>query len=108
MLSDLDASVVTAGSVFMPVLELWSGSLASGLEWIRRAIEQIAGLMRRDGTFFDLETLAPPWLRGNLDGPSRRLRMSELSEEIFRKFAAVECAYRFRDRVILKASGPRQ
>ncbi|MGH9320466.1 MAG: class I SAM-dependent methyltransferase [Vicinamibacteria bacterium] len=106
-LSDLDASVVTAGSVFMPTMELWTGSLASANEWLRAAFEQVARLMRRDGAFFDLETLAAPWVRGNLDGPSRRLRMSELTEELFRKFTSVECAYRFRDRVILKASGPR-
>jgi hypothetical protein len=106
-LPDLDATVVTAGSVFMPKMELWSGSLASALEWLRTSFAAVSRLVRRDGAFFDLETLAPPWVRGNLDGPSRRLQMSELSEELLRKFASVECAYRFRDRVILKAVTPR-
>jgi hypothetical protein len=106
-LPDLDASVITVGSVFMPALELWSGSLASALEWLRKSLDHVANALRREGTLFDVETLGPPWLRGNLDGPSRRLRMSELSEELLRKFVAVECVYRFRDRVILKASAPR-
>jgi hypothetical protein len=106
-LPDLDASVITVGSVFMPALELWSGSLASALEWLRKSLDHVANPLRREGTLFDVETLGPPWLRGNLDGPSRRLRMSELTEELLRKFVAVECVYRFRDRVILKASAPR-
>lgn len=106
-LPELDASLITLGSVFMPAMELWSGSLASALEWLRRSVEQIAKVLRRDGALFDVETLGPPWLRGNLDGPSRRLRMSELTEELLRRFITVECVYRFRDRVILKAAAPR-
>jgi SAM-dependent methyltransferase len=106
-LPELEASVVTVGSVFMPAMELWSGSLASALDWLRKSLEQVAKALRRDGAVFDVETLGPPWLRGNLDGPSRRLRMSELTEELFRKFVTVECVYRFRDRVILKAAAPR-
>lgn len=106
-LPELEASVITVGSVFMPAMELWSGSLASALEWLRASLEQTSRVLRRDGALFDVETLGPPWLRGNLDGPSRRLRMSELTEELFRKFTAVECVYRFRDRVILKAAAPR-
>ncbi len=106
-LPEIDASVVTVGSVFMPAMELWSGSLASALDWLRASLEQIARVLRRDGALFDVETLGPPWLRGNLDGPSRRLRMQELTEELLRKFVTVECVYRFRDRVILKAASPR-
>jgi hypothetical protein len=106
-LPELEASVITVGSVFMPAMELWSGSLASALEWLRASLEQTSRALRRDGALFDVETLGPPWLRGNLDGPSRRLRMSELTEELIRKFTAVECVYRFRDRVILKAAAPR-
>jgi len=107
ILPELEASVITVGSVFMPAMELWSGSLASALEWLRASLEQTSRVLRRDGVLFDVETLGPPWLRGNLDGPSRRLRMPELNEEFFRKFTAVECVYRFRDRVILKAAAPR-
>lgn len=106
-LPEHSASVVTVGSVFMPQMELSSGSLASALEWLRSSFDQIADLVRGDGAFFDVETLGPPWLRGNIDGPSRRLRMSELTEELSRKFASVECVYRFRDRVILKSATPR-
>jgi hypothetical protein len=106
-LPELEASVITVGSVFMPAMELWSGSLASALEWLRASLDHTSRALRRDGALFDVETLGPPWLRGNLDGPSRRLRMSELTEELFRKFTAVECVYRFRDRVILKAAAPR-
>jgi hypothetical protein len=107
ILPELEASVVTVGSVFMPAMELWSGSLASALDWFRKSLEQVARAIRREGAVFDVETLGPPWLRGNLDGPSRRLRMSELTEELFRRFVTVECVYRFRDRVILKAAAPR-
>jgi hypothetical protein len=106
-LPELDASAVTVGSVFMPVMELWSGSLGSALDWLRTSVEQASRILRRDGALFDVETLGAPWIRGNLDGPSRRLRMSELTEELFRRFAAVECVYRFRDRVILRAASPR-
>jgi hypothetical protein len=106
-LPELEASVITVGSVFMPAMELWSGSLASALEWLRAALEQTSRALRRDGALFDVETLGPPWLRGNLDGPSRRLRMPELTEEFIRKYTSVECVYRFRDRVILKAAAPR-
>jgi hypothetical protein len=106
-LPELDASAVTVGSVFMPVMELWTGSLGSALDWLRASLEHASRLLRRDGALFDVETLGPPWVRGNLDGPSRRLRMSELTEELFRRFASVECVYRFRDRVILRAATPR-
>jgi hypothetical protein len=106
-LPELEASVMTVGSLFMPAMELWSGSLASALDWLRASLEQMVKALRPDGALFDVETLGPPWLRGNLDGPSRRLRMSELTEELSRKFVTVECSYRFRDRVILKASRPR-
>jgi FkbM family methyltransferase len=102
-----DASVVTVGSVFMPMMELWTGSLESAIEWLRLSLDQIARFLRPEGALFDVETLAPPWLRGNLDGPSRRLHMRELSEELERSFARVECVYRFRDRVILRADRPR-
>jgi hypothetical protein len=106
-LPELDASVVTVGSVFMPVMELWSGSLSSALDWLKASLDQTSKVLRRDGSLFDVETLGPPWLRGNLDGPSRRLRMSELTEELLRRFVTVECVYRFRDRVILRAAAPR-
>lgn len=102
-----DASVVTVGSVFMPTMELLPGSLESALEWLRLSLDQIARFLRPDGALFDVETLAPPWLRGNLDGPSRRLHMQELTEELERSFARIECVYRFRDRVILRADRPR-
>jgi hypothetical protein len=107
LLPDYSATVVTVGSVFMPQMELWSGSLASALEWLRSSLDQIADLIRSDGSFFAVETLAPPWLEGTLDGPSRRLGMSEFTRELSRRFGSVECVYRFRDRVILKSATPR-
>jgi len=106
-LPPLDATVVTAGSVFMPVMELSAGSLGAALTWLRASFAQMTGLLRGEGRFYDVETLAPPWHRGNLDGPSRRLRLEELTEELLRVFVSVECVYRFRDRVILKAETPR-
>ena len=101
-LPKIEASLVTVGSVFMPMMELWGGSLASAIDWLRLSLEQIVPLLRPEAALYDLETLAPPWLRGNLDGPSRRLHMSELASELSRQLDAVECVYRFRDRVILK------
>jgi hypothetical protein len=54
-----------------------------------------------------VETLAAPWARGGPSDPVRRLAMPELTDEIARAgFDAVECAYRFRDRVIVKARRP--
>jgi SAM-dependent methyltransferase len=103
-LPGIEASLVTVGSVFMPMMELWGGSLATAIDWLRHSLEQIATLLRPEAWLYDLETLAPPWLHGNLDGPSRRLHMTELVSELSRQFDSVECVYRFRDRVILKGT----
>ncbi|HSF16398.1 MAG TPA: hypothetical protein VLK65_12700 [Vicinamibacteria bacterium] len=102
-LPKLEASIATIGSVFMPLMELWSGSLGSGLDWLRSSLEQVAGLLRTGGVVFDAETLAPPWVRGNLDGPSRRLHMREFRLELEKVMEKVEIVYRFRDRVVVRA-----
>jgi SAM-dependent methyltransferase len=99
-----DATAVTVGSVLMPIMELRGGTLADGLEWLRRALGELVAMLRPGGWLYDVETLAPPWARGPASGPVRRLDMAELTAELARAGAGrVECVYRFRDRVILKA-----
>jgi SAM-dependent methyltransferase len=102
-----EATVATVGSVFMPMLELRGGSLADGLGWLRASLEEIRTMLRSGGWLYVLETLAAPWTRGTLADPVRRLTMPELSGEIARAgFAGLECVYRFRDRVTLRARRP--
>lgn len=104
-----EATVATVGSVFMPMLELRGGSLADGLRWLRASLGEIRAMLRPGGWLYALETLAAPWARGTLDDPARRLTMPELSAEIARAdFEAVECVYRFRDRVTFSARRPAQ
>ena len=106
-LADLGATVATVGSVFMPMLELRGGSLADGLRWLRASLEDIRAMLRPGGWLYVLETLAAPWVGGTLDDPARRLTMAELSAEIGRAdFEALECVYRFRDRVTFRARRP--
>ena len=99
-----EATVATVGSVFMPTLELRGGSLADGLGWLRASLGEIRAMLRSSGWLYVLETLAPPWARGTLSDPARRLTMAELSAEITGAgFQPVECVYRFRDRVTFRA-----
>lgn len=104
-----EATVATVGSVFMPMLELRGGSLADGLHWLRASLAEVHAMLRPAGWLYLLETLAAPWVRGTLDEPARRLTMPELSAELDRaQFETVECVYRFRDRVTLRARRPAQ
>jgi hypothetical protein len=103
----LDATVVTAGSVFMPVMELRGGTLANGLAWLRKSLAETLGLLRPGGWAYVLETLAAPWARGSANDPVRRLNMLEFMQEITDAgFGSVECVYRFRDRVAVRAGRP--
>ncbi len=99
-----DATVAVVGSVFMPIMELRGGSLADGLRWLQASLGDVRALLRPGGWLYDLETLAAPWARGGPDDPVRRLTMPELSDHIASAgFEVVECVYRFRDRVALRA-----
>jgi SAM-dependent methyltransferase len=99
------ATIAIAASVFQPALDLRGGTLRDGLSWLGRALRDVRDAIGPGGTFFDLETLAAPWAKGGEDGPSRRLFMGELVREIAAAgFESVECVYRFRDRVILRAA----
>jgi SAM-dependent methyltransferase len=99
-----EGTVATAGSVFMPVIELRGNTLADALHWLRASLREVRAMLRPGGWLYDLETLAAPWARGGLEDPARRLTMPELSAEIAAAgFDAVECVYRFRDRVTLRA-----
>ncbi|MRG96815.1 hypothetical protein [Polyangium spumosum] len=98
------ATVVTAGSVLMPVMELRSGTLRDGLAWLDRALAELAAMLAPMGALFLAETLGAPWARGGLDGPVRRLQLPELEERLDAAgLSSIECTYRFRDRVVLRA-----
>ena len=99
------ADVLTVGSVFMVCLELHRGDLAGGLAWLRTSLRQAAGLLHADGCAVFAETLALPWAKGGPSDPCRRLRLLEFEAEIQRAgFRDVECCYRFRDRVVIRAT----
>ncbi|MDI1448024.1 hypothetical protein [Polyangium sp. 6x1] len=98
------ATVVTVGSVLMPVMELRGGTLRDGLAWLDRALEELTAMLAPNGTLFLVETLGAPWARGGLDGPVRRLQLPELEERLdMAGLSSIECTYRFRDRVVLRA-----
>jgi SAM-dependent methyltransferase len=98
------ATFVTVGSVLIPIMELRGGSLADGLVWLRQSLAEMSIMLRRGGWLYALETLAAPWAQGSLNDPVRRLNMRELTAEITQAgFELVECVYRFRDRVALRA-----
>jgi SAM-dependent methyltransferase len=98
-----EATVVVMGSVFMPIMELREGTLAEGLAWLRRGFAEVTAVLRPGGWFYDVETLGAPWAKGGLPGPVRRLSLPELSDEFARAgLTAIECTYRFRDRIILR------
>jgi SAM-dependent methyltransferase len=101
---DPPATVAIVGSVLMPVMEYQGGTLRKGLDWLSRSLAEIAGWIAPGGWFYDLETLAIPWARGDLEDPVRRLSLLELMGRIHDAgFVAVECVYRFRDRVVVRA-----
>ena len=59
------------------------------------------------GWLYALETLGLPWATGGLDDPVRRLQMLEMIAAFeMAGFVRIECTYRFRDRVILRAHRP--
>jgi len=99
-----EATLVTAGSVLMPTMELRGGTLEDGRRWLRAALAEIRDMLRPGAGFFDIDTLATPWARGGASDPVRRLAFRELVEELERAgFRPVDCVYRFRDRVVLRA-----
>ncbi len=97
-------TVVTIGSVLMPIMELQGGTLDDGLSWLRRSLLEIRTLLRPRAWIYDIETVSPDWVEGASDDPVRRLHMPELIAEYERAgLAAIECVYRFRDRVVIRA-----
>jgi SAM-dependent methyltransferase len=102
-----EATLVTVGSVLMPMMELGGGTLEDGLTWLRAALADLLILLRPGGWLYDVETLAAPWAQGGPSEPVRRLHMAEFSAEFGRAgFDGVECVYRFRDRVVLRGRKP--
>ena len=95
------------GSVVMPSLMLAGGTLADGLAWTRRALGQCLGMLAPGKPLFLLETLAPPWAAAEAGSGCRRLFLPELVRELEGVgFEDVECVYRFRDRVAVRAARP--
>ncbi len=98
-----EATIVSIGSVLMPMMELGGGTLADGLRWLRASLADIVAILKPSAWVYAIETLAAPWARGSLDDPVRRLNMIELTDEFYREgLQAIECVYRFRDRVVLR------
>ncbi len=99
-----DGTLVLVGSVLMPVLLGRGGTLAEGRAFVHRALAEAHAMLRPGGWLYDLETVAMPWDVGGEDGPVRRLTLPELTAAVERAgFADVECVYRFRDRVVVRA-----
>jgi SAM-dependent methyltransferase len=99
-----DASFAIIGSVLMPVLLARGGTLAAGRAFVDRALAEVRALLRPGGWLYDVETVAMPWDAVGEDGSARRLTLPELSAAIERAgFSGVECVYRFRDRVVVRA-----
>jgi SAM-dependent methyltransferase len=97
------ATVAVVGSVLMPIMELRGGTLGDGLAWVRQGLSEIAAMLAPGGSLYALETLGAPWARGPVTGPVRRLQLPELVAQIEEAgFDAIECCYRFRDRVVLR------
>lgn len=95
----VEADIVTAGSVFMPIMELRGGTLGDGLAWMRQGLQEVLTLLKPGGWLFVLETMGLPWARGSLSDPVRRLTFLEFITELQTAgFDKVECVYRFRDR----------
>ena len=104
-----EASVAVVGSVLMVMMELRGGTLRDGLAWLDQGLRQTAALITPGGWLYALETLGAPWARGGLDDGVRRLQLPELVERMAEAgYTAIECAYRFRDRVVVRAQPPRR
>jgi len=102
-----EATLAIVGSVLMPVLAGRGGTLRDGRAWVVRVLAEIRSALRPGGWLFDVETLAMPWDVGAEDGPVRRLTLLELVAALEAAgFEAVECVYRFRDRVVVRAQRP--
>jgi SAM-dependent methyltransferase len=102
-----EATLAIVGSVLMPVLLGRGGSLRDGRAWLVRILAEIRSLLRPGGWLFDVETVAMPWDVGTDDGPGRRLTLLELTAALEAAgLDLVECVYRFRDRVVVRAQRP--
>ena len=103
-----EATLAIVGSVLMPVLAGRGGTQRDGRAWVVRVLAEIRAALRPGGWLYDVETLAMPWDVGAEDGPVRRLTLLELVAALEAAgFEAVECVYRFRDRVVVRAHRPR-
>jgi SAM-dependent methyltransferase len=104
-----EATIVSIGSVLMPMMELRGGTLAEGIRWLQASLADIASMLKPDRWVYAIETLAAPWARGSASDPVRRLNMTELADEFEQAgFQAIECLYRFRDRVVLRGRSPKR
>lgn len=102
-----EATLAIVGSVLMPVLLGRGGTPRDGRAWVVRVLAEIRSLLRAGGWLFDVETVAMPWDVGADDGPGRRLTLLELTAGLEAAgLDLVECVYRFRDRVVVRAQRP--
>ena len=99
------ASLVTVGSVCMPIMLWRGGTLADGLAWLDAMLAELRALLGPEGQLYALETVAMDWQAGPDDGPVRRLTLPEFTARLARAgFGPAECLYRFRDRVVVRAN----
>ena len=104
-----EATVVTVGSVLMPAMEIQGGSLGDGLEWLRRFWPNCTPWRNRALGWVDVVTWWPHPATPCPCGPVRRLTLIELAAEFERAgFVSIECSYRFRNRVVVRAQRPRR
>ena len=96
---DHTPSLVTFGSVLMPLISLLEGSLDDGMSVLIRTLTESVRLAGPGCDFFFLETLAAPWEVGN---GVRRLHYFEFVNLLTRSgFVEIECRYRMRDRILI-------
>jgi SAM-dependent methyltransferase len=106
-LPENEATLVTVGSVLMPTMVLRGDTLKKQLDWLRQSFRDIFTMLKPGGWLYDLETLAAPLEKGGLDDPVRRLKLIEFLPEFrYVGFQDIECMYRFRDRVVIRARKP--
>lgn len=102
-----EGTLAIVGSVLMPAVAARGGTLRDGRAWVVRVLAEILSLLRPGGWLFGLETVAMPWDASTSDGPARRLTLLELQAAVEASgFDSVECVYRFRDRIVLRAQRP--
>lgn len=98
------ATLITVGSVLMPMLVQGQWTLDEGCQWVAASLAEFHAALRPAGNLWLLETIATPWTGGGPGQPARRLHYRELEAMVVEAgFVRPECVYRFRDRMVMTA-----